>query len=129
MQRRRKLLETEGLQTGPTRLELATSGVTGRRSNQLNYDPKDNQKSYTSFDSKKIGAVRKSPPRCFGCRSVSRAVSVSGDRHQLVLYLRAWSNRPCCPAYSCPSRRSCWTLMFDRYRRPCCSGRAAESCA
>jgi hypothetical protein len=26
-------------QAGPTRLELATSGVTGRRSNQLNYDP------------------------------------------------------------------------------------------
>ena len=25
---------------GPTRLELATSGLTGRRSNQLNYDPK-----------------------------------------------------------------------------------------
>jgi hypothetical protein len=25
--------------TGPTRLELATSGVTGRRSNRLNYDP------------------------------------------------------------------------------------------
>ena len=24
---------------GPTRFELATSGVTGRRSNQLNYDP------------------------------------------------------------------------------------------
>ena len=24
---------------GTTRLELATSGVTGRRSNQLNYDP------------------------------------------------------------------------------------------
>ena len=24
---------------GPTRLELATSGVTGRRSNQLNYSP------------------------------------------------------------------------------------------
>ena len=24
---------------GPTRLELATSGVTGRRSNQLSYDP------------------------------------------------------------------------------------------
>ena len=24
---------------GPTRLELATSGVTGRRSDQLNYDP------------------------------------------------------------------------------------------
>jgi hypothetical protein len=28
-----------GLVAGPTRLELATSGVTGRRSNQLNYDP------------------------------------------------------------------------------------------
>jgi hypothetical protein len=27
------------LLAGPTRLELATSGVTGRRSNQLNYDP------------------------------------------------------------------------------------------
>src|SRR5690606_2920630 len=26
-------------QAGPTRLELATSCVTGRRSNQLNYDP------------------------------------------------------------------------------------------
>ena len=26
-------------EAGPTRLELATSGVTGRRSNQLNYDP------------------------------------------------------------------------------------------
>jgi hypothetical protein len=24
---------------GPTRLELATSGVTGQRSNRLNYDP------------------------------------------------------------------------------------------
>ena len=24
---------------GPTRLELATSGVTGQRSNHLNYDP------------------------------------------------------------------------------------------
>ena len=28
-----------GRMAGPTRLELATSGVTGRRSNQLNYDP------------------------------------------------------------------------------------------
>ena len=27
---------------GSTRLELATSGVTGRRSNQLNYDPETN---------------------------------------------------------------------------------------
>ncbi len=27
---------------GSTRLELATSGVTGRRSNQLNYDPESN---------------------------------------------------------------------------------------
>ena len=30
------------VETGPTRFELATSGVTGRRSNQLNYDPVDN---------------------------------------------------------------------------------------
>ena len=32
----RKLLKR---MAGSTRLELATSGVTGRRSNQLNYDP------------------------------------------------------------------------------------------
>ena len=47
---------------GPTRLELATSCVTGRRSNQLNYDPEDKQKSYTSFGHKKIGAVRIAAP-------------------------------------------------------------------
>ena len=34
-----KLLTCFELMAGPTRLELATSGVTGRRSNQLNYDP------------------------------------------------------------------------------------------
>jgi hypothetical protein len=32
------------LMAGPTRLELATSDVTGRRSNQLNYDPALNQR-------------------------------------------------------------------------------------
>ena len=34
-----EFLQTPFLLAGPTRLELATSGVTGRRSNQLNYDP------------------------------------------------------------------------------------------
>ena len=29
----------KGVMAGPTRLELATSGVTGQRSNQLNYSP------------------------------------------------------------------------------------------
>jgi hypothetical protein len=33
------VLELSAMVAGPTRLELATSGVTGRRSNQLNYDP------------------------------------------------------------------------------------------
>ena len=32
-------LDGDERMAGPTRLELATSGVTGRRSNQLNYDP------------------------------------------------------------------------------------------
>ena len=41
-------LPTEEL-AGPTRLELATSGVTGQRSNQLNYDPaKENFELRTS---------------------------------------------------------------------------------
>ena len=34
-----KRVATGEILAGPTRLELATSGVTGRRSNQLNYDP------------------------------------------------------------------------------------------
>jgi hypothetical protein len=33
------LLDLDSWKTGPTRLELATSAVTGRCSNQLNYDP------------------------------------------------------------------------------------------
>src|SRR5437879_329905 len=48
-------------QTGSTRLELATSCVTGRRSNQLNYDPVDKLKSYTSLKDKKIGAFLATP--------------------------------------------------------------------
>jgi hypothetical protein len=41
---------------GPTRLELATSGVTGRRSNQLNYDPA------SAFALARFGATRASGP-------------------------------------------------------------------
>jgi hypothetical protein len=33
------LISSFNLLAGPTRLELATSGVTGQRSNRLNYDP------------------------------------------------------------------------------------------
>jgi hypothetical protein len=36
---KRQRLNLSEMVAGPTRLELATSGVTGRRSNQLNYDP------------------------------------------------------------------------------------------
>ena len=35
----RKLLTIDELMAGTTRLELATSAVTGQRSNQLNYVP------------------------------------------------------------------------------------------
>ena len=48
------------LMAGPTRLELATSGLTGQRSNQLNYDPVKRQ--FFLFDTntgvnQKLGTV------------------------------------------------------------------------
>src|SRR5262245_40320675 len=46
---------------GPTRLELATSGVTGRRSNQLNYDPAN---------------IRLSEHRSIGHRDIGSSTSV-----------------------------------------------------
>src|SRR6266568_5433280 len=58
---------------GSTRLELATSGVTGRRSNQLNYDPVNKRRSYTSLESlcgeqtKNRGGLE--PPRLVSKRS------------------------------------------------------------
>ena len=51
-----KMLITKELVAGPTRLELATSGVTGRRSNQLNYDPA------SAFALARFGATRASGP-------------------------------------------------------------------
>jgi hypothetical protein len=50
------MLITKELVAGPTRLELATSGVTGRRSNQLNYDPA------SAFALARFGATRASGP-------------------------------------------------------------------
>ena len=43
------------LLAGPTRLELATSGVTGRHSNQLNYDPLSNLVGETGFEPVTLG--------------------------------------------------------------------------
>ena len=37
------------INTGPTRLELATSAVTGRCSNQLNYNPKKSLTIYQTL--------------------------------------------------------------------------------
>ena len=45
------------LMAGPTRLELATSGVTGRRSNQLNYDPAKGLK--VKVDSRHVSPARR----------------------------------------------------------------------
>ena len=44
---------------GPTRLELATSGVTGLRSNQLNYDPAFFGQSWWE-----VGDSNPRPPAC-----------------------------------------------------------------
>ena len=45
---------------GPTRLELATSGVTGRRSNQLNYDPAQGA-VFLPSDADEVKVIWKSP--------------------------------------------------------------------
>jgi hypothetical protein len=42
---------------GPTRLELATSGVTGQRSNQLNYDPAEQTLNFDVRTSKVVRAI------------------------------------------------------------------------
>ena len=54
---------TSGMLAGSTGLEPAASGVTGRRSNQLNYDPKD--------DLKLIYATRDADFRLSGTSNVS----------------------------------------------------------
>jgi hypothetical protein len=53
----------QGVLAGPTRLELATSGVTGRRSNQTELRPRSREKNY----SPKIDA-RQSTSAGGGCR-------------------------------------------------------------
>ena len=54
---------TDGaLETGPTRLELATSGVTGRRSSQLNYDPEGKEKIIHEFRRQKNRGVFRNAP-------------------------------------------------------------------
>ena len=47
---------------GSTRLELATSCVTGRRSNQLNYDPVDKSKIIHEFETQKNRGVEYNAP-------------------------------------------------------------------
>ena len=50
---------------GPTRLELATSGVTGRRSNQLNYDPAWSERGMIAYQpprfNRNVGWVASKP--------------------------------------------------------------------
>jgi hypothetical protein len=48
---------------GPTRLELATSGVTGRRSNQLNYDPALNEREQST---EALGGLSTGPETAVG---------------------------------------------------------------
>ena len=78
---------------GSTRLELATSGVTGRRSNQLNYNPAKiptNLECVISYNHKKIcqeessGYEKKSrfPSSFAGNMRYSNCLSV---RHQCAL--------------------------------------------
>src|SRR5215831_13975766 len=77
---------------GPTRLELATSGVTGRRSNQLNYDPVDGDWK----GGRKEDGRRKVPIR------IRRAV----PRGYLTFCVFTFALRPSCLFFrtSCTSR-------------------------
>src|SRR5579864_8765562 len=66
---------------GPTRLELATSGVTGRRSNQLNYDPAKGDACQPAAPTV-TGDVRKrpSPPLAHGA---SPSTVANGGRYRI----------------------------------------------
>src|SRR5439155_25460487 len=64
---------------GPTRLELATSGVTGRRSNQLNYDPVVPQVSMIvgqGAPSAARGVLQRKPRRALQWRSETEVATV-----------------------------------------------------
>ena len=59
---------------GPTRLELATSGVTGLRSNQLNYDPANQGEWW------EVGDLNPRPPACKAGALTPELTSQTADR-------------------------------------------------
>ncbi len=66
---------------GSTRLELATSGVTGRRSNQLNYDPA----ILFNVNFKPASPLRQNRRKCsHGNQKTSPVVSASALRRGVV---------------------------------------------
>ena len=76
----RKFNKESKLMAGPTRLELATSGVTGRRSNQLNYDPAKGETNYRT---------KARQPSMFA-RIQSPIQSYSGSSTGCTIFVVAW---------------------------------------
>ena len=93
---------------GPTRLELATSCVTGRRSNQLNYDPENERAGW-----KVRRAEPKLAPATARCQSpISRYCNVlSGCQERGYTPGRSPASEPSgtnAPASTCATADATW---------------------
>ena len=85
-----KCLKSNDLVAGSTRLELATSGVTGRRSNQLSYDPAKGltfrNGAPVTFALFRIAALPQCPIRQFSNGGRYRIRTCGSRRVKPVLY-------------------------------------------
>jgi hypothetical protein len=76
---------------GSTGLEPAASGVTGRRSNQLNYDPKNEfWKLWSAFAPRIGAALRRDKPSRIGA---SHACIAAGERRRGRYRIRTCDSR------------------------------------
>ena len=82
---------------GPTRLELATSGVTGLRSNQLNYDPANQGEWW------EVGDLNPRPPACKAGALTPELTSQTVDRWERNGRGQSIVCQPCRDRWRAPS--------------------------